>query len=48
VASFSVSSTAPLQVWKDMTEVWMKSWGTSGAYMKINPFGADTSSAATI
>jgi hypothetical protein len=48
VASFSVTSTAPLQLWKDLTEVWMKSWGATEAYMKINPFGAETSPAATI
>jgi hypothetical protein len=48
VLSFSFTSSGPLQIYKDLSEVWMKSWGTSGDYMKLNPFGGATTPEASI
>jgi len=48
ICSFSVSCGAPMNVWKDLTEIWLKEWGSTGEYQKVNPFGGDTTAAATI
>jgi hypothetical protein len=48
VVSFSVTSTVAFPLWKDLTEVWVKSWGSTGEYQKLNPFGGDSTAAAQI
>lgn len=48
VCSFAVTSSAPLYLWKELTEVWLKQWGSTGEYVKINPFGGVTTAAAAI
>jgi hypothetical protein len=48
VVSFSATSTAPFSLWKDLTEVWVRSWGESAEFHKVNPFGGDSSPAASI
>jgi hypothetical protein len=48
VASFSVTSSAKFNMWKDLSELWLKSWGSQGEYIKTCPFGGDTTPAATI
>jgi hypothetical protein len=48
ICSFSVSSSAPVQIFKDLSEVWLKSWGSTGEYQKNCPFGGDSPPAATI
>lgn len=42
VCSFSVTSSAPFYLWKDLIEVWLKQWGSTSEYLKINPFGSQT------
>ena len=42
VCSFSVTSGAAFYLWKDLCEVWLKPWGSTAAYEKINPFGSAT------
>jgi len=48
IASFSFTSAAPIQIYKDWSEIWLGQWGRSGEYQKQSPFGADTSPAVTI
>lgn len=48
VASLSFTSSTPFSIWKDLTEVWLKPWGSTGEYQKTSPFGADTTAAAQI
>ncbi len=48
MCSFAITSTAPFTLWKELTEVWLKSWGSTAEYQKINPFGGDTTAAAAI
>jgi hypothetical protein len=48
VVSFTATSTAAFSLWKDLTEVWVKSWGSTSEYQKVNPFGGDSSPAAPI
>jgi hypothetical protein len=42
VCSFSVTSSQPFYLWKNLIEVWLKPWGSTGEYLKINPFGSVT------
>jgi hypothetical protein len=48
IVSFSATSTARFSLWKDLSEVWVKSWGSTGEYVKSFPFGGDSSPAAKI
>lgn len=43
VITYRVSSTQPFYLWKNLTEVWIKPWGSQDAYQKIQPFGGDSS-----
>jgi hypothetical protein len=46
--SFSATSTTAFSLWKDLCEVWVRSWGESAEMHKLNPFGGDSSPAAPI
>lgn len=48
VVSFSATSTTKFSLWKDLCEVWIRSWGESSELHKLSPFGGDSSPAATI
>lgn len=48
VISYSLSSSAPFYLWKDLSEVWIKQWGSQDAYLKITPFGDSTGSGAEV
>jgi hypothetical protein len=48
ISSFSVTSSAPFNMWKDLSELWLKEWGSEGPYEKTFPFGGDTTTAAPI
>lgn len=48
IASFTITSGGKMNIWKDLSEVWLKEWGSTGPYTIINPFGGDTSPAAQI
>jgi hypothetical protein len=48
VVSYSVISTAPVYLWKDQTEVWIKQWDSQDAYVKITPFGGASGSGAEV
>ena len=37
--SYAVTCSVPFYLWRDLTEVWVKPWGSSGEYEKIKPFG---------
>jgi hypothetical protein len=48
VISYSLSSSAPFYLWRDLTEVWFKFWGSQDAYQKITPFGNSTGTGAEV
>jgi hypothetical protein len=48
IVSFTATSATAFSLWKDLTEVWVRSWGEAAEFHKINPFGGDSSPAATI
>jgi hypothetical protein len=48
LVSFSVTSSAAFQLWQNLTEVWVRSWGETSEFHKINPFGGPSSPAAPI
>ncbi len=48
VSAFSVTSTAPIYLWKDLCEIWLKPWGSQDAYIKISPFGGSSTTAAEV
>jgi hypothetical protein len=35
-------------MWKDLSELWLKEWGSQAEYQKTYPLGGDTTAAATI
>jgi hypothetical protein len=43
---FTLSSTAPFRVFKQMLEVWVGPWGRTGPYETVKPFGGDASDGA--
>ncbi len=46
--SFSASCSAPMYLFLDGLEVWVRSWGSSGPYRKMKPFAGPSSSAAPV
>jgi hypothetical protein len=48
VVAFSATSTSAFSLWQELTEVWIRSWGETGEFHKINPFGGPSSPAAPI
>lgn len=48
VYSYSVTSSAPVFVWKDLCEVWVREWGDAGPYQKVNMFGGASGESAAV
>jgi hypothetical protein len=48
VVAFAATSTSAFSLWQELTEVWIRSWGETSEFHKINPFGGPSSPAATI
>jgi hypothetical protein len=48
VYTYSVTSLVPFYLFKDMCECWVRSWGDSGPYQKVNMFGGPSSEMAQI
>lgn len=46
--SFSASCSAPMYLFLDGLEVWLRSWGSSSIYRKIRPFAGPSSPAAEV
>lgn len=46
--SFKASSTAPMNLFLEGLECWVKSWGSAGEYRKLKPFGGQSSPAAEL
>lgn len=46
--SYSLTSSVAFYVWRDLTELWVKSWGDPGPFQKIQPFGNQTGEGAAI
>lgn len=46
VVSYQFSSSAPFYLWRDLCETWVKAWGSSGPYTRVNPFGGLSREAA--
>jgi hypothetical protein len=42
VLSYSLSSAQPFYLWKELTEVWLKPWGSQNAFDKHTPFGGES------
>ncbi len=45
---FSASSTAPMRLFIEGLEVWVRSWGSAGEYRKMKPFAGASSPAAVV
>lgn len=48
VCAFVITSTAPLRIWKELCEVWLKQWDSQDAYTKAPIFGGESTSEAPI
>jgi hypothetical protein len=46
--SYSFTSPQPFYLWKNLTEVWLKNWGSQNAYYKFNPFGGNSNDGAEL
>lgn len=46
--SFNLTSSAPIAVFQEGEEAWVKSWGSSGPYRKEKPFGGASSPLASV
>jgi hypothetical protein len=46
--SFGAASTAPMRLFLEGAEVWVKSWGSSSDYRKLKPFGGSSSPSAPV
>lgn len=40
--SYQLTSPTPFYLWKELTEVWVKPWGSQDEYNKLKPFGTST------
>lgn len=40
--SYQLTGSQPFYVWKNLTEVWVKTWGSEDEYAKYAPFGTTT------
>jgi len=48
ILGFSASSTAPMNLFLEGMECWVRSWGSSGEYRKIKPFAGSSASGAVV
>jgi hypothetical protein len=46
--SFNLTSTAPITVFNEGQEFWVKSWGASSEYRKMKPFAGPSAPGATV
>jgi len=39
IIDYAVTSSAPFYLWKELMELWVRDWGSNGAYSIVKPFG---------